>query len=93
MRVLGSILIQKQQGTLMIRIKLQEIAKARGFSQARLSRRADIDLRTIQRIYKDPHTNINMQTLDKLAIALDVDASLLIESEPTGKVRDEQTSK
>ncbi len=65
----------------MIRIKLAEIAKAKGYSQARLSRRADIDLRTIQRIYRDSHTNINLQTLDKLAIALGVDASELIESE------------
>jgi DNA-binding Xre family transcriptional regulator len=73
--------------SMVIRIKLKEIAKARGFSQARLSRRADIDLRTIQRIYRDPHTNINLQTLDKLAMALDVDASLLIESEPRGNVQ------
>lgn len=64
----------------MIRIKLKEVAQAKGFSQARLSRRADVDLRTIQRIYKDPHTNVSLQTLDKLAIALGVDASSLIES-------------
>ncbi|MFL5628907.1 MAG: helix-turn-helix domain-containing protein [Ktedonobacteraceae bacterium] len=65
----------------MIRIKLKEVAKDRGISQARLSRRADVDLRTIQRIYKDPYTNINLVTLDKLATALDINASLLIESE------------
>ncbi len=66
----------------MIRIKLREIAKEKGFSQARLSRRADVDLRTIQRIYRDPYTNIGMHTLDKLATALGVDASSLIESVP-----------
>jgi DNA-binding Xre family transcriptional regulator len=64
----------------MIRIKLREAAKEKGISQARLSRKADVDLRTIQRIYKNPYTNINMVTLDKLAMALDMNAADLIES-------------
>ncbi len=64
----------------MIRIKLREVAKEQGISQAKLSRKADVDLRTIQRIYKDPYTNIGLHTLDKLSTALEVDASLLIES-------------
>jgi transcriptional regulator with XRE-family HTH domain len=72
--------VRKQGVVAVIRIKLKEVAQVKGFSQARLSRRADVDLRTIQRIYKDPHTNVSLQTLDKLAIALGVDASSLIES-------------
>ncbi len=64
----------------MIRIKLREIAQKKGISQGKLSRRADVDLRTVQRIYKNPFTNISLYTLDKLAIALDVDASELIET-------------
>jgi DNA-binding Xre family transcriptional regulator len=66
----------------MIRIKLREVAKEKGFSQARLSRRADVDLRTIQRIYKDPFTTVNTITLDKLATALGVDVRELLESVP-----------
>ncbi len=64
----------------MIRIKLREIAQKKSISQGKLSRRADVDLRTVQRIYKDPFTNISLYTLDKLAMALDVDASELIET-------------
>jgi transcriptional regulator with XRE-family HTH domain len=64
----------------MIRIKLREAAQEKGISQAKLSRKADVDLRTIQRIYKNPYTNINLVTLDKLATALQIDAALLIES-------------
>jgi transcriptional regulator with XRE-family HTH domain len=66
----------------MIRIRLKEIATDKGMSQARLSRKADVDLRTIQRIYRNPYTNVSLYTLDKLATALGVDASQLIASEP-----------
>jgi len=66
----------------MIRIKIREFAKAKGLSQAKLSRRADVDLRTIQRIYRDPHTIITLESLDRLARALNIDASVLIENDP-----------
>lgn len=68
----------------MIRIKLRAVAKARGLGQRKLSKLADIDLRTVQRIYKNPHNHISTETLDKLATALNVDASLLVESVPKG---------
>ncbi|MGB8348465.1 MAG: helix-turn-helix transcriptional regulator [Ktedonobacteraceae bacterium] len=68
----------------MIRIKLRAVAKARGLGQRKLSKLADVDLRTVQRIYKNPHNFISTETLDKLATALNVDASLLIESVPRG---------
>lgn len=71
----------------MIRIKLREAALKAGISQSKLSRRADVDLRIIQRVYRDPYTNINLHTLDKLAMALNVNASTLIDS-----VTDNETS-
>ncbi len=66
----------------MIRLKVKEIAETKKLSMARLARRADIDFKTVQRIYRDPYREVTTTTLDKLAQALGVDASELIESVP-----------
>ncbi len=67
----------------MIRLNVKQIAKARGLSQGKLARRADIDIKTLQKIYRTPTTDamdLKLTTLDRLAQALGVDASELIES-------------
>ncbi len=66
----------------MIRLKVKEVAEAKGFSMAKLARRADIDYKTVQRIYHDPLREVTTTTLDRLAKALDVDVRELIESVP-----------
>ncbi|MEO6893209.1 MAG: helix-turn-helix transcriptional regulator [Ktedonobacteraceae bacterium] len=71
----------------MIRLKVKEIAQAKGFSQSKLGRVADIDVKTMRRIYRTPTAPITTTVLDRLAKALEVDASVLIES-----VSDEQTT-
>ena len=66
----------------MIRLKVREIAQEKGVSQGRLARLADMDVKTLKRIYRFPTSEISTGTLDKLAKALGVDASELIESVP-----------
>jgi putative transcriptional regulator len=66
----------------MIRLRVKEIAQQRGISQRRLAKLTDMDVRHIQRILRDPTASITMRTLDRLAQALNVDASLLVESDP-----------
>ena len=66
----------------MIRLRVKEIARAKGLTQGGLSRKADIDVKTLRRIFRNPTEIVTTETLDKLAIALNVDASLLIESDP-----------
>ena len=66
----------------MIRLKIQEIAQQKGIGQNKLARLADVDYQTVRKIYRDPYQIINTETLNKLAEALHVDASLLIESDP-----------
>jgi len=51
-------------------------------TQGGLSRKADIDVKTLRRIFRNPTEIVTTETLNKLAIALNVDASLLIESDP-----------
>jgi DNA-binding Xre family transcriptional regulator len=65
------------------RLKIKEIAEARGISQRQLFFRSQVDLKTIQRMYRYPTTTVvTTDTLDKLARALHVDVSLLVESDP-----------
>ena len=64
-----------------IRLKIQEAAKEKNLSMARLSRLADVDYKTLQRIYRDPYKNIDTITLDKLAKALNMKPEELIEGE------------
>ncbi len=66
----------------MIRLKVKEVAQQKGFSQRKLSLRSGVDLRTVQRIFRDPTRIVTTETLDKFAKTLEVDASELIESVP-----------
>ena len=65
----------------MYRLKVKEVANSKKITQSKLSRLADINNRTMHLIYYEPTTaNITMSTLDKIAVALGVDISELIES-------------
>lgn len=66
----------------MIRLRVKEVAQEKGFSQGRLSRVANIDENTLKRIYRDPYAIITTETLDKLAKALGVPSSALIDDVP-----------
>jgi len=64
---------------IMIRLRVKEVAEEKGLSMAKLARRADIDFKTVQRIFHDPYRDISMSTLEKIAAALDVPAISLME--------------
>ncbi|HVB60726.1 MAG TPA: helix-turn-helix transcriptional regulator [Ktedonobacteraceae bacterium] len=66
----------------MTRLKIKEVAVAKGMSQRRLSRLTGIDIKGIQRVFRFPFSNVTTFTLDKFAKALEVDASELIETVP-----------
>jgi DNA-binding Xre family transcriptional regulator len=69
----------------VIRYLVQEIAKKKGISQTRLGQLALLDTDRMRKIWRDGDSNkvnITMQVLDRLALALEVDASELIESVP-----------
>ena len=50
----------------MIRLRVKEVAAEKGISQGKLSRNADIDIKTIRKIYRDPTVIITTETLGKL---------------------------
>jgi DNA-binding Xre family transcriptional regulator len=65
---------------IMIRLKVKEVAASQGISQSKLGRIADVDVKTIRRIYREPLEPVTTTILDRIAKALQVDASELIES-------------
>jgi lambda repressor-like predicted transcriptional regulator len=66
----------------MLRIRIREEAERKGISMSKLSRMADVNLKTLQTIYKDPYHGLNTITLHKIAKALGVPTWTLLEDEP-----------
>ncbi len=66
----------------MLRLRVKEIAEAKGMTIAKLARKADLDNRTVYRIVHDPFAEITTITLGRLAEALEVSVKDLIEDAP-----------
>jgi DNA-binding Xre family transcriptional regulator len=63
----------------MLRLRVKEVAQAKGFTMAGLQRAADINLKTLQAIYRDPYRDVAYSTLHKLAKVLGVPITDLVE--------------
>ncbi len=66
----------------MRRLRVKEVAQAKGFTMARLERTAGINMKTLQSIWHNPQHNASFKTLDKIAKALGVPVTDLIEDVP-----------
>jgi DNA-binding XRE family transcriptional regulator len=42
----------------MVRLKVREIAEAQGYNQSSLARKADVDFKTVKRLFRDPYRDI-----------------------------------
>jgi DNA-binding Xre family transcriptional regulator len=73
------------KGYAMIRLRVREIAEARNINMSKLSRMADLNYNTIRAIWDDPMKDIAVSTLEKLAKALRVEITELIEVQPEEK--------
>lgn len=69
----------------MIRLRVKELAEARGISQNRLSHLAVLDIKVIRKMFQHPTSSFTTYALDKVARALDVDVKELLESVPDTK--------
>src|SRR5438105_12010936 len=74
-----------EEQTDMRRLRVKEVAQDRGFTMARLQRVADINMKTIQAIWHNPRHDASLNTLDKIAKALGVPVTELIEDVPEGQ--------
>lgn len=73
-----------------IRLKVKEVAQAKGISMGRLSHLAFMSLNTIRSIYQNPYRTINTDTLIRLADALEVPVFDLMEVLPDDGARKEE---
>ena len=64
------------------RLKVREIAEARSLTMAKLQRAADINQRTMYAIYHDPYRDVAYSTLVKIANALGIEVTELVEYVP-----------
>ena len=64
----------------MIRLRVRELAEERKISMTRLSRISDVNYKTIHAIFADPYRDVAYSTLDKIAKALKVEVSDLVEN-------------
>jgi transcriptional regulator with XRE-family HTH domain len=69
-------------GSFVIRVRLKEIAQEQGLNQAQISRRTDIDLKTIRELWRNPERIVTTETLNKLANGLHVGLDVLLEYSP-----------
>lgn len=65
----------------MVRLKVKEVAQHKKISQRQLFLRSGVDITTLQKIWRNPYTNITIEILGKLARGLGVDASELVEGQ------------
>lgn len=64
----------------MAKLRVRQIAQAQGLTISALSRRADLNYRTVYQIWNKPDYDASLSTLSKLAAALGVAVNELIEN-------------
>ncbi len=66
----------------MLRLRVAEVARAKGVSMHKLSQRAEISYNVVKSICKNPTRTVNTDTINRLARALGVPVTELIEDVP-----------
>ena len=65
----------------MRRLRVKELAEERGITQSKLMRMADLNMKTVQGLYREPYRiNVAYLTLEKVAKAFDVTIDDLFEA-------------
>ena len=82
----------------MLRLRVKEVAKEKGFSMNLLSHRSEVSYNVIKSIYRNPYRAMSTETINKIAKALHVPATDLLEDvseefmEKEMKKEDEESS-
>jgi DNA-binding Xre family transcriptional regulator len=71
--------------SLLVRLRLKEVLEEKNISQSKLSRMADVSLNTIQEMIHNPYHDVRINTLDKIARALEIPVTDLYEREDQGR--------
>lgn len=65
----------------MARLQIREVAERKNISMGLLSRKANVTMKVVQQVWRNPHHDILFSTLIKFATALDVPVTALIDDE------------
>lgn len=68
-----------------VRLKVREIAEQKGYNISTLSRKSDVGLSTVRRLWHDPYRHVDFYVLERIAKTLDVPVTVLIEDVPDDK--------
>ncbi len=66
----------------MFKLRIKEVAEKQGYNMSTLSRASDVPFNTIRRAWREPHYEIRLATLHKIAKTLGVTTAELIEDVP-----------
>ena len=66
----------------MLRLRVKEVAEAKGYNMSSLARKTGLGFTTIKRLWKNPEEGAHIDTLYKVAKALDVKVDDLLEEIP-----------
>ena len=66
----------------MLRLRVKELAEQRGYNMSTLSRASDVSFSTIKRYFRNPYSYATTDTLEKIALTLDVKVGDLLERVP-----------
>jgi DNA-binding Xre family transcriptional regulator len=72
---------QKREGR-VLRLRVKEVAEAKGISMTKLSHRTEISYNTIKSLFRNPYRTVNTDTLVRIARVLEVPVTELIEEIP-----------
>lgn len=63
----------------MLRLRVKEVATEKGFNMSSLSRASDVSFKTVKKLFREPFSDVNISTLEKLALAMNVEVADLVE--------------
>ena len=66
----------------MLRLRIKEFAEERGYNMSSLSRASDVSFTTIKRYFRNPYSYATTDTLEKIALTLEVEVGDLVERVP-----------
>lgn len=66
----------------MIRLRIQEIAESKGITRTMLSRRAEVNYDTLNKLWHNTHSSVNLAHLVRIARVLNVPVESLYEEIP-----------
>ena len=66
----------------MLRLRVSEVAETKNMSMTKLSQRSEVSYNIVKAIFRDPYRVVTTDTIQRLAKALGVPATQLLEDVP-----------